>query len=118
HGAFRAGRWSAQRQSSRERVPMKFSIRLTDSAVEDLDYFRKTERRMIADGIALFLTHDADVETRRRKPLRPNRLAQWELRLGEFRVFYDFEEESTVKIVAVGHKEHNDLFIRGEKAEL
>jgi mRNA-degrading endonuclease RelE of RelBE toxin-antitoxin system len=97
---------------------MKFSIRLTDSAIEDLDFFRKNERRMIADGIALFLMQDASVETKRRKPLRPNRLAQWELRLGDYCVFYDFEEDDRVKIVAVGHKEHNDLYIRGRKVEL
>ena len=97
---------------------MNFSIRLTDSAMEDLDFFRKNERRIIADGIALFLAQDANVETRRRKPLRPNRLAQWELRLGDYRVFYDFEESTIMKIVAVGHKEHNDLYIRGAKVEL
>jgi mRNA interferase RelE/StbE len=97
---------------------MSFSIRLTDSAVEDLDFFRKNERRTIADGIALFLTQDANVETRRRKPLRPNRLAQWELRLGDYREFYELEADDRVKIVAVGHKEHNDLYIRGRKVEL
>src|SRR5262249_37557616 len=97
---------------------MKFSIRLTDSAIEDLDYFRKNERRIIADGIALFLTHDANVETRRRKPLRPNRLAPWELRIEDYRVFYGFEGEDEVKVVAVGYKEHNDLHIRGKKVEL
>ena len=88
---------------------MRFSIRLTDSAIEDLDYFRKNERQMISDGIALFLTHDANVETRRRKPLRPNRLAPWELRVDDYRV---------LKVVAVGHKVHNDLHIRGKKVEL
>jgi mRNA-degrading endonuclease RelE of RelBE toxin-antitoxin system len=97
---------------------MEFFIRLTDSAFEDLDYFRKKERRLIADGIALFLTRDADVETRRRKPLRPNPLAPWELRIDDYRVFYDFEGDNGVKIVAVGHKEHNDLYIRGIKVEL
>jgi mRNA-degrading endonuclease RelE of RelBE toxin-antitoxin system len=97
---------------------MKFSIRLTDSAIEDLDFFRKKERRIIAKGVALFLTQDANVETRRRKPLRPNRIAQWELRLDDYRVFYDFEEDDRVKIVAVAHKEHNDLYIRGRKVEL
>jgi mRNA-degrading endonuclease RelE of RelBE toxin-antitoxin system len=96
---------------------MKFTIGLTDSAVEDLDFFRKNERRMIADAIALFLTFDANVETRRRKPLRPNRLAQWELRIDDYRVFYDLEEDDVVKVVAVGHKEHNDLYIRGKKVE-
>jgi len=97
---------------------MAFSIHLTDSAIEDLDYFRKNERQIIADGIALFLTQDANVETRRRKPLRRNRLAQWELRIDDYRVFYDFEEGDAVKVVAVGHKEHNDLYIRGKKVEL
>jgi mRNA-degrading endonuclease RelE of RelBE toxin-antitoxin system len=97
---------------------MGFSIRLTDSAIEDLDYFRKSERQIIADGISLFLTHDANVKTRRRKPLRPNRLAPWELRIADFRVFYDFEGDDQVKVIAVGHKEHNDLHIRGEKVEL
>jgi addiction module RelE/StbE family toxin len=97
---------------------MKYSIRLTESAIEDLDYFRKSERQIISDGIALFLTHDANVETRRRKPLRPNRLAPWELRIDDYRVFYEFEENDQVKVVAVGHKEHNDLYIRGKQVEL
>lgn len=97
---------------------MRFFLRLTDSAIEDLDYFRKNERQMISEAIALFLTHDANVETRRRKPLRPNRIAPWELRIDDYRVFYDFEEDDKVKVVAVGYKEHNDLYIRGRKVEL
>ncbi len=97
---------------------MHFSVRLTDSAKEDLDFFRKNKRRFISDGIALFLTYDANVETKRRKPLRPNRIAQWELRVDNYRVFYDFERDDMVKVIAVGHKDHNDLFIRGRKVEL
>ena len=97
---------------------MKFSIRLTESAIEDLDFFRKNKRRIISNGIALFLTHDANVETRRRKPLRQNRIGQWELRIEDYRIFYAFEGNDIVKVVAVGHKEHNDLFIRGKKVEL
>ncbi len=97
---------------------MNFSIHLTDGAVEDLDYFRKNERQIISAGIALFLTHDANVETRRRKPLRPNRIAPWELRIDDYRVFYDVEEDAEVKVVAVGQKERNDLYIRGRKVDL
>lgn len=97
---------------------MKFAIRLTDRAMGDVDYFRKIERRIISDGIVLFLTHDADVETARRKPLRPNQISEWELRIKDYRVFYDFEAEDVVKIVAVGQKKHNDLYIRGKKVEL
>ena len=78
----------------------------------------KNKRRIISDGIALFLKQDANVETTRRKPLRPNRIAPWELRIDEYRIFYDFEGDDIVKVVAVGHKEHNDLYIRGRKVEL
>ena len=96
---------------------MTFSIRLTDGAIEDIEYFRTNERRIIADGIGLFLTHDADVETNRRKPLRPNQISRWELRIDDFRIFYEIEAD-VVKVVAVGHKTHNVLCIRGEKVEL
>jgi mRNA-degrading endonuclease RelE of RelBE toxin-antitoxin system len=97
---------------------MEFDIGLTGSAIEDLDFFRKKERKIIANGIALHLKNDANVETRRRKPLRPNKLAQWELRIEDYRVFFDLESENVVKVVAVGKKEHNDLYIRGKKVDL
>lgn len=97
---------------------MKFTIRLTESAIEDLDFFRKNEGKVLAEGIALFLADDANIETKRRRPLRPNQIATWELRIGDYRVFYDVVEDNQVNIVAVGHKEHNDLFIRGKKVEL
>jgi mRNA-degrading endonuclease RelE of RelBE toxin-antitoxin system len=60
------------------------------------------------------LAVDADVESKRRKPLRPNPVAPWELRIGAFRTFYEIEEDRDVRVLAIGHKEHNDLFIRGE----
>jgi mRNA-degrading endonuclease RelE of RelBE toxin-antitoxin system len=96
---------------------MKFTIHLTESAIDDLDHYRKSERRTISDAIDVHLTYDADVETRRRKRLRPNQRAPWELRIEDYRVFYDIEGDE-VKVIAVGHKEHNDLFIRGEKVKL
>jgi hypothetical protein len=34
-------------------------------------------------------------------------------------VFYDIDEDAqVVRIVAVGYKEHNELYIEGEKFEL
>jgi len=51
--------------------------------------------------------------------LMPNELAEWELRVGDCRVFYDVNEASDiVKIVAVGYKQGNTLFIQGEEYEL
>jgi hypothetical protein len=32
--------------------------------------------------------------------------------------FYDIIENDEVKILAVGHKEYNDLYIRGKKVDL
>jgi mRNA-degrading endonuclease RelE of RelBE toxin-antitoxin system len=50
-----------------------------------------------------------------------NELANWELRVQKFRVFYDVtdnENQQVVKIKAVGHKQHNTLFVEGEEVEL
>ena len=47
-----------------------------------------------------------------------NKDSPWELRLDRFRVFYSIEEGAKLKVVAVGHEEHNDLFIQGKKVQL
>jgi mRNA-degrading endonuclease RelE of RelBE toxin-antitoxin system len=96
---------------------MRFEIRFIPTAEEDLNYFEAWAQRIISDGIEKLLTADANVETKRRKQLRPNPLAPWELRIGDYRVFYDIEE-GIVRILAVGKKVHNDLCIRGNKVEI
>ena len=56
------------------------------------------------------------VRTHSRKILRPNPLDECELRVADFRVFYDVHPAATCVIVkAVGKKEHNQLFIRGRE---
>jgi mRNA-degrading endonuclease RelE of RelBE toxin-antitoxin system len=91
----------------------------TTGALEDLRFFAKAEQRAILDAIEVQLTTQPLVQTRNRKPLRPNDLSSWELRVGSHRAFYDVEEdEEKVIIKAVGRKEHNKLFIRGEEYEL
>jgi mRNA-degrading endonuclease RelE of RelBE toxin-antitoxin system len=71
------------------------------------------------DEIESCLKYEPDRETRNNKRLRPNRLAEWELRVDRFRVFYDIDgEERAVKIEAVGHKRGNSLYLRGEEFEL
>jgi mRNA-degrading endonuclease RelE of RelBE toxin-antitoxin system len=97
---------------------MKFQVILTPSADADLRYFKVFEQRIIVDAIKVHLTTDAEVESNRRKKLTQHPIAPWELRVGKHRIFYEFEDETTVKIVALGHKEHNDLFIRGKRVEL
>lgn len=70
------------------------------------------------------LTHEADVETRNRKPIRQPAAfqAEWELRFGpnnRFRVFYQIDHEAReVRVVAVGVKERNRLLVGGEEVSL
>ena len=45
------------------------------------------------------------------------RIAPWELRIDHYRIFYNIEY-TLVKVVAIGHKEHNELYIRGKKVDL
>ena len=97
---------------------MKFDVRFVASADEDLGHYQAREKKIILDAIGKFLEADANVETKRRKQLRPNPLAPWELRVGDYRVFYEINQGTLVRVLAVGHKTHNDLFIRGEKVEI
>lgn len=60
------------------------------------------------------------METRNRKPMRPNPIAPWELRSGTLRAYYDCREEPepVVTVLAVGVKKRNRVFIGGEEVEL
>ena len=97
---------------------MRFDVELTHSAERDLAHYTKYEQRVIVKSILRYLQVDADIRTKRRKQLRPNPLAPWELRIGDYRAFYEIEEGRNVNVIAIGHKEHNDLFIGGEKVSL
>ena len=97
---------------------MKFDIRFVPNANADLDYYEAREQRVILDAVEKFLHFDADLPSKRRKRLRPNPLAPWELRIGDYRAFYEIAAEDVVRILAVGHKVHNELYIRGRRAEL
>lgn len=96
-----------------------FHITFTHSALDDIGWFRKRERIIIFDVIEKQLTYQPNVETRNRKKLRPNRSAEWELRSGKYRVFYDVSiEASTVEVKMVGYKDGNRLLIQGAEYTL
>ena len=97
---------------------MKYNIKVAQSASDDIDYYDKFDQQIIIKAIIEYLQFDAKSESRKRKRLQPNPVAPWELRIGRYRVFYEITEKQTVKILAVGHKEHSDLFIRGRKVEI
>jgi mRNA-degrading endonuclease RelE of RelBE toxin-antitoxin system len=102
-------------------VAMSFEIEFTQVAADHVRAYRKFDQQLILDAIAEQLTHEPATETRHRKRLGENEMSDWELRVQKFRVFYDVileEKRQTVKIKAVGHKEHNTLFIGGREVKL
>ena len=70
-------------------------------------------------GIETQLRYAPTIETRNRKRLRPNDAAEWELRIGKYRVFYDVDDQvRIVKVEAIGYKDGNRLYLHGEEYEL
>jgi mRNA-degrading endonuclease RelE of RelBE toxin-antitoxin system len=78
------------------------------------------ERSTVLGAIDRQLVHEPLNETRHRKPLRPNPIAPWELRVGQLRVFYEVAgaENAVVRILAVGRKRRNVLMIGGKEIRL
>lgn len=100
---------------------MAFEIQFTQTAADHVRAYRKFDQQIILDGIELQLENEPITETRNRKRLGENELSDWELRVQDFRVFYDVvseENRQIVKVKAVGHKQHNKLFIGGKEVWL
>ena len=96
-----------------------YDSKYTETAIADLQQFKKYEQNQILDGIDQQLRYQPTVETRNRKQLRPNTTAAWELRIGDFRVLYDVDEQvSIVEIKRIGEKRGNVLFFRGQQEDL
>jgi len=75
-----------------------FEIEYADTVIEDLNALRAYERRIILDALDDQLRFEPTVQTQDRKILvglsPPWEYVEplWELRIGEYRVFYDVEE--------------------------
>jgi mRNA-degrading endonuclease RelE of RelBE toxin-antitoxin system len=98
---------------------MPFELRFSPRARDHVKALRKRDQQIVLDSIEAQLRDQPDRPTRNRKQLEENPLAPWELRVGDFRVFYDVNaDENLVAIVAVGKKSHNILQIGGEEVQL
>ena len=98
---------------------MSYLIEFSEDAERHLADFSMRDRRTVLDEIETQLSHEPTIPTNHRKLLRPNPVASWELRVGEFRVFYNVQQEHIlVVVVAVGCKEHNQLTIDGKVISL
>jgi mRNA-degrading endonuclease RelE of RelBE toxin-antitoxin system len=97
-----------------------FVIEYSPDAEEHLCTLPAHQRALVLDTVDEQLQHQPTVETRHRKPMRPNLVAPYELRIGNLRVYYDvrLEPAQTVFIRAIGEKIHNRVRIGGEEVEL
>ncbi|MGD9632525.1 MAG: type II toxin-antitoxin system RelE/ParE family toxin [Pirellulales bacterium] len=96
-----------------------YLIEFTEEAFGDLGQLRKFDQVRVVETIESQLSHEPTTQTRNRKRLRLNRLAEWALRIDNFRVFYDVHlDRQIVRVIAVGEKVGNELWIRGGKYEL
>lgn len=98
---------------------MAFVIDYSHDALSQLRKLSSKDQRTIAVQVDRQLKHQADVETRNRKPLRDDAECRWELRVGDFRVFYRIlPTDLTVVVTAIGRKVHSRLFVDDEEVEL
>jgi len=76
-----------------------YTIELSEGAVEELTAVRAFDQGRIMEAIEKQLSHNPAAETRNRKKLEslvPSFEAVppiWELRVGEYRVFYDVDDD-------------------------
>jgi mRNA-degrading endonuclease RelE of RelBE toxin-antitoxin system len=99
---------------------LAYHIEYSPDAEEHLGGLSARHQAVVLDTVDRQLVHQPTVETRNRKPMRPNPIAPWELRIGNLRVYYDVEEEPepVIYIRAVGIKERNRVRIGKEVIEL
>jgi mRNA-degrading endonuclease RelE of RelBE toxin-antitoxin system len=102
------------------RQTLAYIIEYSPDAGEHLKALSARQQRIVIDTVDRQLIHEPTIETKNRKPMRPNPLAPWELRIGTLRVYYDVEEEPTptVLVLAVGVKERSQVRIGGQVVDL
>ena len=96
-----------------------YVIEYSPPSREHLAALSAGQRATVLDKVDVQLLHQPTVVTRNRKPLQPNPLARFELRIAELRVYYEVDEERrVVEIRAVGIKDRDRVFIGGEEIDL
>ena len=97
-----------------------YAIEFAPAVEAHLRALTAAQRSRVLKGIEDHLSHQPTLETRNRKPMRPNLLAAWELRLGDLRVYYRVQQSprKVVQVAAVGIKKREQIWIGGERVDL
>jgi mRNA-degrading endonuclease RelE of RelBE toxin-antitoxin system len=96
---------------------MAWEVDVKEEAISHLAWFGKKTGRKLLQSALEFLRQDPLAETKNMKSLRPNPVAERELRLwGKFRVLFSVDTAATrVTILLVGEKRGNKLFVSGRE---
>jgi mRNA-degrading endonuclease RelE of RelBE toxin-antitoxin system len=93
---------------------MAFNITITEEAERQLQSLPTREQRVLEAAIQSRLAQQPTTPTKAIKRLRPNPLAEFELRAGDLRALYNVEGDEVV-ILIVGRKVGNKLIMEGEE---
>jgi len=93
---------------------MPFQIEMTEDAERQFRTFSAREQRILQVAIRSRLLHRPTTPTNAIKKLRPNPIAQFELRVGDLRVMYNVDGNEVI-IVVFGQKLGNLLIVKGEE---
>lgn len=93
---------------------MAFRITITDEAESQFRGLTARERGTLEAAILARLQDRPTTSTKAIKRLRPNLLAEFELRVGDLRVLDNVEDDEVV-ILVVGWKVGNTLIVDGEE---
>jgi hypothetical protein len=96
-----------------------YHIDISIAALEHLQLMTAFQRALIMKTMQNQLRNEPSVETRNRKRMRPNPIAEWELRIRDFRVYYVVEEdpEPIVRIRGIGTKIRDQVWLGGEEVD-
>ncbi|HVA46974.1 MAG TPA: hypothetical protein VNH11_11455 [Pirellulales bacterium] len=96
---------------------MAFVVNLKESVIDDLRWLGRKHGRLLLKEAERRLSVDPLAEARNMKTLRPNPVAQRELRLsGKYRILFNVDPaDEIVTIVLVGEKRGDALIVQGEE---
>jgi mRNA-degrading endonuclease RelE of RelBE toxin-antitoxin system len=93
---------------------VSFQITVTDEAERQFRSLPAREQRVLEAAIQARLVNQPTTVSKAVKRLRPNPLAEFELRVGDLRVLYNVEGNEVVLLI-VGRKVGNALVVDGEE---
>ena len=93
---------------------MSFKITITEDADRQLRSLPVRDQRILEAAILSRLAHQPTAPTKATKRLRPNPLAEFELRAGDLRALYNVEGDEVI-VLLVGRKVGNKLIVEGEE---